>query len=192
MATDCGRSRQIVGNLEVRSRAEEEGERRHGEFHQVLLKHNLHPLFIYQFHETSQELNAVSLQIYNRLILNPNRLKPNQIQILKFDFSPIQLTSDTKNKDDVYRLAVEFIFVNFYSKEKKSVMAKTIIPHVGQFLYDSLMSYFKLLTPQKATMCTHCTCSWTPPRTFHNVFQSVSRRTLFLFQEPNSSAVSCT
>lgn len=91
---------QFVGNLEVRSRAEEEGERRHGEFHQVLLKYNnLHPLFICQFCVTSQELNVVSLQIYNRLILDPKRLKPNQMQILKFDFSSIQLTSDIKNKD---------------------------------------------------------------------------------------------
>lgn len=89
---------QFVRNLEVKSSAEEEGKRRNGEFRQALLKYNLHPLFICQFYETSQELSVVSLQIYNRLILDPKRLKPNQMQILKFDFSSIQLTSDIKKQ----------------------------------------------------------------------------------------------
>lgn len=65
------------------SGAEEWGGEKMWRFLSVILnyKYNLHPLFICQFPETSQELYAVSLHIHNKLILNPNRLKSNQMQI---------------------------------------------------------------------------------------------------------------
>ena len=130
-----------------------------------------------QFLETREELLALSWHIYNGLILNPNRLNPNQMQILSWT-SPYSIFLIWKIKITV-RLAIQW-------------QRYAIVHHARKFPLWCITTYYLLKVPthpQRTTMCPLM------PAQAHlqehsNASQSVSCRTLLPQQEPNGSTAS--